>query len=82
VATLLYQLVTETERGCWRIDLYSLVDLWKYREFARPSFKATIAERAPDVVEAIRARRSDPFSAGWRELEEFAQIVRECGVDC
>lgn len=81
VSTLLYQLLTETERGCWRIDLYSLVDLWRWRNIARPSFRATLAERGGEVTEAMRSLEKDPFSASWPELEEFRAVVQDCGIE-
>lgn len=78
VSTFLYQLTTETERGCWRIDLYTLVDLWRWRPMARPSIRATVLERVEEIESTLDRLSHDPYSSAWLELDEFRSVVKEC----
>lgn len=78
VATLIYQLATETERGCWRIDLYALVDLWRWRPQSRASFMNALLERHESVRAVIDRLKSDPYCDGWPELQELEGILQEC----
>jgi hypothetical protein len=81
VATLIYQLATETERGCWRIDLYSLVDLWHWRSQSRSAFRSAMVERSESVQEIIARLKHDAYCDAWPELSEFEEVAKACFID-
>jgi hypothetical protein len=77
VDTMLYQLTTETERGCWRIDLYTLCDLWEHRPFARASYESAMTENLSRARHVAAALQADETASKWPELAKFLAIVDE-----
>jgi hypothetical protein len=78
IATFLYQLTTDTERGCWRIDLHTFVDLWRWRSIAGQSIRLVVVEREDEVKALLTRLRSDPFCNGWVQLDDFEAVIAEC----
>jgi hypothetical protein len=77
IQRLVYQLDTETDRGSWRLNLYTLQDLWHHRQVSRRSSGGALAQHAAALQRIVGKLRSDPWSAWWPELDEVEAAVAE-----
>ncbi|MGP4014649.1 trypsin-like peptidase domain-containing protein [Saccharopolyspora sp. 5N708] len=75
VARLSYQLETETDRGSWRLNLYTLVDLFTHRPVSHRSFVDAARENTSALWRAVARLRDDERCRGWPEIEAFAAVL-------
>lgn len=77
IRRLIYQLDTETDRGSWRMNLYTIADLWRYRAVSRQSCGEALVQQAATLRAIIARLKEDPWSAWWPELDEVADVIAE-----
>lgn len=75
ITTLVYQLQTETDRGSWRLDLYSLLDLWLHREESRADCVETLRGEIPALRRIAATLRGRPDCSWWRELPLLEELI-------
>lgn len=76
---LIYQLGTEVDRGSWRINLYTVIDLWKHRPVSSVSAKQTLLEHLPQLHRISDALREDERCNWWPEVEKLQEFLQEIG---
>jgi trypsin-like peptidase len=81
VRRLVYQLDTETDRGSWRLNLYTIADLWQHRPQFRRSCREALIVDAMSLRRILVRLREDEWSAWWPELDEVAAAVEEAVLD-
>lgn len=75
VGRLTYQLETETDRGSWRLNLYTLVDLFTHRPVSRRSFVSAVRDNRSSLSRAVARLRDDTHCSGWPEIEALATVL-------
>jgi hypothetical protein len=77
---LVYQLGTETDRGSWRLNLYTLAYLGEYaRDPLRSSCRARLRTLTPSVNRIVEHLFADSVASGWPETHRFAELVTSLG---
>ena len=80
VSRLIYQLSIETDFGSWRLDLYTILDIYRYRTISRDSVTSTIFENR-DLLNWVHTHfQSDPRTKDWPETGELGDLLNELGV--
>ncbi|WP_405596718.1 trypsin-like peptidase domain-containing protein [Streptomyces sp. NBC_01410] len=74
VRRLIYLVGTETDRECWRLNLFTLVELWQYRDISREQYALVMRECMGELTVILDRLAEDPESANWPELEELREI--------
>jgi hypothetical protein len=80
VSTLIRQLTTETDRGSWRVDLYTVIDICRHRPQSRQSAEAALRESVIDARRALEVMEGDAQAALWPEVHAFRELLREMGL--
>ncbi|HKP39469.1 hypothetical protein [Mycobacterium sp.] len=80
VSRLIYQLSIETDFGSWRLDLYTVLDLYQHRPQSRVSCVGAIVENRDRLNWVLRQFRADPRTNTWPELEELEVVLAELEV--
>jgi hypothetical protein len=81
IRRLIYQLDTETDRGSWRMNLYTIADLWRYRIASRQSCGEVISQHATTLRQIIARLKEDPWSAWWPELDEVGGVIEKAEAE-
>ncbi|MFC4013561.1 NACHT domain-containing protein [Nonomuraea purpurea] len=76
IRRITYLVGTETDQECWRLDLFTLVELWQHRPVSRERYVVAMLECAPELSVILDAFAHNPESAGWPEIEELREILR------
>ncbi|GAA2160976.1 hypothetical protein GCM10009826_28950 [Humibacillus xanthopallidus] len=80
VSRLIYQLSIETDFGSWRLDLYTILDLYHHRTISRDSVTSTLFENR-DLLNWVQTHfQSDPRTKDWPETRELGELLDELGV--
>ncbi|MDA0633317.1 trypsin-like peptidase domain-containing protein [Nonomuraea sp. MCN248] len=79
IRRITYLVGTETDQECWRLDLLTLVELWRHRPVSRERYVITMRECAPELSMVLDAFEHNPESAGWPEIEELREILSLIG---
>ncbi|MFF7977147.1 trypsin-like peptidase domain-containing protein [Streptomyces sp. NPDC007905] len=74
VRRLIYLVGTETDRECWRLNLFTLVELWHHRKWSRERYALAMRECTRELTVILKRLTDDPDSASWPELEELRVI--------
>jgi len=75
VARLIYQLQTETDRGSWRLNLYTLCDLFEHRRISRGDFSTAAAAHSPQLRRLLSRLSTDSRTNVWPELARLSAIL-------
>lgn len=80
VSRLVHQLSSETDYGSWRLDLYTLIDLYRHRLQSRDSCVSTIVENRQRLNWVLQQFQSDPRAKDWPELADLRDLLTELEV--
>ena len=75
VKALIYQTGTETDRGCWQLNLYTLIDLAYHRPVSVDDFKRTMREQSSKARALVSELLLDSEARNWQETREFQKLV-------
>jgi hypothetical protein len=81
VARLVYQLGTETDFGSWRLNLFTLVDLWEHRQISRESCRQALVEQVPRLRAILASLENDDRAAWWPERQALGEILAKLETD-
>jgi hypothetical protein len=81
VTRLIYQMQTGTDRGSWRLDLYSILDLWKNRVQSAEDCLAIARLHLPTLERMVEQFRGDGESAGWPEVAALEGLISAARSD-
>ena len=80
VSRLIYQLSTETDFGSWRLDLYTLIDIYKNRSISKRSAESTIVENRDRLNWVLTHFKADARTREWPEVAELQEVLIDVGV--
>jgi hypothetical protein len=72
---LLYQLGTDTDMGSWRLNLYTFIDLFKYRYIAKEDVRSFLVSNANKIERILRKIRANESCSWWPEITQLINIV-------
>ncbi len=75
IQQLVYQLGTEVDRGSWRLNLFTIIDLWINRTVSRASCEQVLRELTPTLRRIRKALSEDDRCSWWPEIDELANLV-------
>lgn len=75
VKKLIHVINEGKNRGSWRIDLYTILYLSKYRDISIPNCLITIKENLNHFQSAITFFSNDTICKEWPETEEGKQLI-------
>ncbi len=77
IGGLLYQLSTQTDRGSWRLNIYTLCYLFSHaRTDLKQSAAIAMAGLKSACVEILTVLRHDDIARQWPETGELSEILR------
>ena len=74
---ILYLLGTESDYYAWRLNLYIIIDLYKYRYVSKNSVIENLKKNSSLVTEIIDKMKKDSRSGRWPEVVELESIMSE-----
>lgn len=77
IRRLIYQLGTEVDRGSWRLNLYTLLDLWRHRPVSRASAEQSLREQREALRRILDKVSADERCSWWPEVAELRELVDE-----
>lgn len=77
ISRLIYQMDTETDRPSWRLNVYTLVDLYRHRPQSKENATAALHSKSDIVRGIIRKLRADPRTAAWPEIDMLEKVLDE-----
>ena len=72
---LVYQLGTETDRGSWRLNLYTLLDLGRFRASSRDNFHNILNTSANELERILAKLKNDKSCNWWPEIIEMENYI-------
>ena len=80
VSRLIYQLSIETDFGSWRLDLHTMIDLYRHRAVSRKSCTSTIKENRDRLNWVLKQFQVDPRSSTWPEVTDLRALLKELEI--
>lgn len=74
IKRLIYQLGTETDRGSWRLNLYTILDL-ENRAVSQKNYAETIKENLHELKAITKKLKSDSKCNWWSEIPEIERLI-------
>jgi hypothetical protein len=72
---LVYQLGTETDRGSWRLNLYTLLDLGQFRSSSRDNYYNIFSTSVNELVRILSKLKKDKKCDWWPEIIEMENYI-------
>lgn len=77
IRRMVYQLGTEVDRGSWRLNLYTLLDLWQHRPVSHASARENLLELKGQLVRVLDKISNDDRCNWWPEIAEMRELIAE-----
>lgn len=79
ITHLIYQLSSEEERPCWRLNMYTIVDL-AHRSYSSQDYRKTITQFEKRINQTLNRIEKENAKRGieiWPEINKLRQITNE-----
>lgn len=75
IRKLVHQMGTEIDRGSWRLDLFTIIDLFYYREVSKENARTTILEKEVEIKTILNKLKKDHTCNWWPEINEMEAVL-------
>jgi hypothetical protein len=77
ISWLIYSLQAESDRGSWRLDLYSILDIWYHRQPSQEECEVVLRDNLPVLTRLYGYLSSLPEFRHWPEVRRLADLINK-----